>query len=228
MPRHVLFTVPNWGHCRPELTLASRLIQLHPHLSFTLFLPTLLEQLSTDALGKCRLTDEQRTRLEVIHYPLAMETLQVDPFNPAADDGSLVVFCNWLAQAMIASYSKWLEVRLPVQARVNADDLDRRRAAECRLARSLGLPRAHRSAQALAPRTGGLGSQASVCGAILVPVPALVRTLFCFATREIGMLTAARAQAPSTETRARFPMPSWRTSKPSTWMARTKKRPSGR
>lgn len=101
--RHYLLLAPaNWGHCRPELTLALRLIRLHPHLTITALLPDLLHFRTADVIAKFGLNNEEQARLKVVEYSFTSPP-PGHPHAAASDDALMYRFCLWLGNEVVPS-----------------------------------------------------------------------------------------------------------------------------
>ena len=111
MSHYAIFAWRAWGHCRPELVFATRLIRLHPHLRITIFLPEVCKELYEPMLAKCGLSVEQRTRLKAVEYPLKLEGWKRDRRFPTEDDETLWRYCNMVGSELLVHYEGWLEVR---------------------------------------------------------------------------------------------------------------------
>lgn len=99
--------LPSWGHCRPELTFAIRLLILHPHLLVTLFIPDFIPQPIDPDIDNAPLDDAQRSRLRVIKWSLRSE-MPRDPNTADEDDLLWKKFADGMGDAIVPAYRDFL------------------------------------------------------------------------------------------------------------------------
>ena len=104
---YVVLCLPSWGHCRPELTFALRLVRLHPHLYITIFLPSFISQ-STDAvISAAQLSNTELSRMAVIKYSMAGSVPEPNQAN--ADDLLWKKFADSCADELIPTYQDFIK-----------------------------------------------------------------------------------------------------------------------
>lgn len=97
-PRHyILIASASWGHARPELTLALRLLKFHPHLHITALVPDVVSERIKSLLSSCPQSEDESSRLEVRYCSFSSAPPGQHPSTVTEDNGLYRDFCFWLA-----------------------------------------------------------------------------------------------------------------------------------
>ena len=100
---HVVVCNPSWGHCRGQLTFGLRLLQLHSHVHYSIFVPSFIPQSIDPEISKADLDPPQRSRLNIIKYEIQDE-MPGDPNEATADDLLWQRWSFWLAHQVLPAY----------------------------------------------------------------------------------------------------------------------------
>lgn len=118
-PRHyILLTAASWGHARPEITLALRLIRLHPHLHITALVPDVVSERITKLISNGPpLTSDEKVRFNVRYCPFITPPPGQHPNMVEEDNGLFRDFCIWLGHNAKA----WLGDLLSSKESINGE-----------------------------------------------------------------------------------------------------------
>jgi len=108
---YVMIPLAPWGHSRPEIILALRLLRLHPHLVITLFT-------RADGLGKAislisafNLDFSQSDRLRIVAYPL-LGPPPANPLSTTEDNAATWQLAHWVGDTVLPVLKRFLQVSL--------------------------------------------------------------------------------------------------------------------
>lgn len=93
-PRHyILVAAASWGHARPEITMALRLLAIHPHLRITALVPDVISERIKQLIKANDVPENDLERLLIRYCSFTSAPPGKHPSTVTEDDGSYRDFC---------------------------------------------------------------------------------------------------------------------------------------
>lgn len=112
-PHVLVVTFLAFGHARPEIAFALRLLKLHANLRFTILIPKPIASLAADIIQAFNFKDEEQSRLRTSYYVADPANL-AKAFASQEDDGSYVSRSRWLSMELEEPVTRVVKV-VPIQ-----------------------------------------------------------------------------------------------------------------